>query len=213
YIQQHTRFDKEYKLMMWSSAKGQGMCEIGDIIPDYKGKEYWKAETDKEFEDLMIFFSRIIKEKGFDVLDEMLAEQPDTFETPERKKYFKEHRKELVEKYDAIYHILSIDSKQDQLRKIDEVLWDNRQANDIPEEQEKIYDLLLGMAAIVTEIAIEKEGVEIDYDGWRVEVKYPIAVLNFWPIFVVVQAWLRYHLEEKKDILIVWSMLRTTIRE
>ncbi|RKM53922.1 hypothetical protein D6853_14885, partial [Butyrivibrio sp. X503] len=25
YIQQHTRFDKEYKLMMWSSAKGQGM--------------------------------------------------------------------------------------------------------------------------------------------------------------------------------------------
>lgn len=212
YVQQHTRLDKEYKLMMWSSAKGQGMCEIGDILPEYEGKEYWQAQTDEEFEEILVFFSKFIKEKGFDVIDEMLAEKPDSFETPERKKYFREHRHELVKKYDEIYHVLSIQSKHEQLKRIDDILWENREAEDVPEEQEKIYDLLLGMAAIVTEIALKTEGVEIDYEGWRVEVKHPISELNFWPIFIIVQAWLRYHLEGKKDILIVWAMLRTSIR-
>ena len=69
YVQQHTRLDKEYKLMMWSSAKGQGMCEIGDILPEYEGKEYWQAQTDEEFEEILVFFSKFIKEKGFDVDD------------------------------------------------------------------------------------------------------------------------------------------------
>ena len=64
------------------------------------------------------------------------------------------------------------------------------------------------MAAILTEIALKKEKVEIDYDAWRIEVK--VDGYSFWPIFTVVQAWLRYH-QGNKDMLVVWAMARTFI--
>ena len=113
----------------------------------------------------------------------------------------------MAEHYDRKYNILSIESKDDQLKKIDEVLWDNREAEETPEEYERVYDLLLGMSAILTEIALKKD-IEIDYDAWRVEVRG--KGYSFWPIFTVVQAWLRYH-EGNKDLLIVWAMVRTVI--
>ena len=47
FIQQHTAFDEEYKIMLRSSARGNGMKEIGTIDDTYKDKEYWKAETEE----------------------------------------------------------------------------------------------------------------------------------------------------------------------
>ncbi len=208
YIQQHTLFDEEYKLMFWTSAKGNGMKEIGNILSEYEKKEYWQAETDDKFVELMKFFAEFICEYGVALLEEMLTEKSDSFETTERKLFFKEHRKELAEKYDKKYNILSIESKDEQLKKIDEVLWDNRTAEENTAEFDRIYDLLLGMAAILTEIALKKEKVEIDYDAWRIEVK--VDGYSFWPIFTVVQAWLRYH-QGNKDMLVVWAMARTFI--
>ena len=55
-IQQHKEDASEYKIMLSTSAMGNGRKEIGDIMPEYEGKEYWPAETDKEFEDVMAFF-------------------------------------------------------------------------------------------------------------------------------------------------------------
>ena len=93
FIQQHTAFDEEYKIMLRSSARGNGMKEIGTIDDSYKDKEYWKAETEDEFAELMKFFADFIEEKCLDVLEDMLNEKPDPFETPERKQWFKEHFK------------------------------------------------------------------------------------------------------------------------
>ena len=64
YIQQHTIFDNEYKLMFWSSAKGCGMSEIGNILTEYKEKEYWGAETDDEFVTVIIFLRHLFVNMG-----------------------------------------------------------------------------------------------------------------------------------------------------
>ena len=76
FIQQHTAFDEEYKIMLRSSARGNGMKEIGTIDDTYKDKEYWKAETEEEFTELMKFFADFIEEKCLDVLEDMLNENP-----------------------------------------------------------------------------------------------------------------------------------------
>ncbi|SFO40013.1 hypothetical protein SAMN05216351_108110 [Pseudobutyrivibrio sp. JW11] len=207
YIQQHSIFESEYKLIMWSSAKGNSVKEIGNVLPEYSDNEYWCAETEKEFIEVISFFDKFIKEFGFELLDEMLTEKTDSFETPERKLYFKAHHKELVKKYDAIYHILDNGSREEQLKHIDEVLWENREAEDTPEKNEEIYDLWLGMASILTEIIIREEGGEVSYDTWKVEINRPQRVLKVWPIDAVVQAWLRYHNNERK-VDFVWAMCR-----
>lgn len=91
YIQQHSIFESEYKLIMWSSAKGNGVKEIGNVLPEYSDNEYWCAETEKEFIEVISFFDKFIKEFGFELLDEMLTEKTDSFETTERKLYFKKY--------------------------------------------------------------------------------------------------------------------------
>lgn len=118
-IKQHKRDVLEYKLMFSTTAKGNGRKEIGSILPEYKENEYWKAESDKEFEATMCFFAEFIKDKGISILDDMLEEKPDSFETPERKMWFKEHRSELISKYEERYHILAEGSSFEQVCKID----------------------------------------------------------------------------------------------
>ena len=70
--------------MFWTSAQGNGMKEIGDVLKEYEGKEYWPAETDEEFIEALNFFASFIKDYGFDLLEDMLTEKTDSFETPER---------------------------------------------------------------------------------------------------------------------------------
>ncbi|RKM56977.1 hypothetical protein D6853_02860 [Butyrivibrio sp. X503] len=212
YIQQHTRFDKEYKLMFWTSAKGNGMKEIGNVLSEYEKKEYWEAESDEEFLQILEFFVSFIKEHGFDLLEDMLEEKPDSFETPERKQYFKEHRKELVEKYDGIYHILGQGTREEQLKHIDEVLWENREAEETPEKEAEIQELWLGMAAVLTEIIFSIEGAKIDYDSWRIKMNISNTVLSVWPVYDVIQAWMRYHFDNDKSILLVWASARSLVR-
>ena len=65
-IQQHNQFDKEYKISFWTSARGNGVKEIGNILEEYKDKEYWPAETDEEFIKVLNFFASFIKDYGFD---------------------------------------------------------------------------------------------------------------------------------------------------
>ncbi len=207
YIQQHTAIDNEYKIMLWSSAKGHGIKEIGNVIPEYKDIEYWQAETDEEFNKVINFFDSFIQNYGFKLLDEMLTEKADSFETPERKQYFKEHHEELVEKYDAIYHILGNGNREDQLRRIDEVLWEHREAEDTPEKNEEIYNLWLGLAAILIEVIQNSEGCQVHYDTWKVEIICNYSGLKIWPIDTVVQAWLRYHMNDN-NVKLVWAMAR-----
>ena len=64
YIQQHTPFDEEYKLMFWTSAKGNGMKAIGSVLPEYNKHEYWNVSTEEEFVELMNFFASFIREHG-----------------------------------------------------------------------------------------------------------------------------------------------------
>ncbi len=40
FVQQHTKYDDKYKLIFWTSAKGNGVKEIGSVIPEFKGKGY-----------------------------------------------------------------------------------------------------------------------------------------------------------------------------
>ena len=212
YIQQHTPFDEEYKLMFWTSAKGNGMKAIGSVLPEYNKHEYWNVSTEEEFVELMNFFASFIREHGFELLEDMLEEKPDSFETPERKQYFKEHRKELAKKYNDIYHILGNGTREEQLKLIDEVLWDNREAEETPEKEAEINDLWLGMAAILSEILLEVEGAEITYESWVVEMSFSGHVLTVRPIFIVVQAWLRYHLHNDREIMLVWASARTLVK-
>ncbi len=135
YIQQHTIVDPEYKIMLYTTAKGHGMKEIGTILPEYEAKEYWKAESDEEFISVMEFFAQFLEDYGLEELDKMLVEKPDSFETPERKECFKEHRQELYEKYDAIYHVMSEPTTYARLMKIDKILIDNNE-----ETENFIYD-------------------------------------------------------------------------
>ncbi|MBE5836117.1 MAG: hypothetical protein E7309_16000 [Butyrivibrio sp.] len=207
YVQQHTIFSNEYKLIFWSSAKGNGVKEIGSVLAEYANREYWTADTDEDFFELMKFFSNFIEEYGFDLLKNMLEEKEDTFETLERKQYFKEHRKELVDKYDKTYHVLGNGSREEQLKHIDEILWENREADDSYDKQQEIYELWLGMAALLTEIILNEEGGKVSYDTWKVEIKRDKRVLEVRPIDTVVQAWLRYHMNDK-SIMLVWAMAR-----
>ena len=213
WIQQHSAvWDDEYKISFWTSAKGNGMKEIRNVLPEYEKKDYWKAKTDDEFVEVMEFFASFIREYGFDILEDMLTEKPDSFETPERKQYFKEHRKELTEKYDAIYHILGNGTPEEQLKHIDEVLWDNREAEETPEEIERINDLWLGMAAILCEIVLGfQENGKIDYDSYRVEIKLNDEVYNIMPIFIIVNVWGNYHIYGNKTVSGVWKMARNVV--
>ena len=206
-IQQHTQFDQEYKLMFWTSAEGNGARGIGDVLSKYENKEYWQAETEEQFREVIEFFASFIKEKGPEIVEDMLTEKPDPFETPERKQYFKEHRKELAEKYDAIYNIMSIESADDKLKRIDEVLWENREAEDTPEKQEEMYDLFMGLAAILCEILLVYDGAKINYDTRNVEITVPgCSKVN--PISDVVQAWHRYRIYNDKSGIYVWQFCR-----
>ena len=212
YVQQHTLLDDEYKLMFWSSANGNGMKEIGSILSEYEHKEYWSAETDDEFIEAMEFFASFIKEYGFNLLEDMLTEKPDSFETPERKLYFKEHRKELVKKYDDIYHILGNGTPIEQLNHIDDVLYENRVAEETPEEEARINDLWLGMAAILTEIVLNVQGnAKVAYDTYRVKIQFSKSAFDIMPIFIVVQAWGDYHFNNDRTESVVWAMARSTV--
>ncbi len=213
-IQQHNQFDKEYKISFWTSARGNGVKEIGNILEEYKDKEYWPAETDEEFIKVLNFFASFIKDYGFDLLEDMLTEKPDSFETPERKQYFKLHWRELAKKYDDIYHVLGNGTAEDQLRHIDDILFDNREAEDTVEKQEEVNEFLLGMAAILTKIILEYQGKGyLDCDGYRVEIILAESVLNVMPIFTVVQAWLDYHFDGKREIDgTVWEMTRMAVK-
>ena len=211
FIQQHTKDDEEYKLMFWTSAGGNGMREIGNVLPEYEEKEYWQAGTEEEFTKVMEFFASFIKNNGSEIVEDMLTEKEDSFETRERKQYFKEHRIELAQKYDSIYHILSIPSAQDQLKKIDEILWDNKDAEDTPEKQEEMYELFLGMAAIFSEIMLSIEGAEINYDKRLVTITVPKHILKVRPIYEVVQAWFHYRLYNDFSVPSVWASSRTLL--
>ena len=208
-VQQHNQFEKEYKISFWTSAKGNGTKEIGDVIKEYEGKEYWPAETDEEFIEVLNFFASFIKDYGFDLLEDMLTEKPDSFETPERKQYFKAHWEELAETYDAKYHILNNGTAEDQLLHIDDVLYDNREADESPKSVEMVNEFLLGMAAVLCKVIISFQGYgELDFDEYRVELRLRKDIFNICPIDIVAQVWLTYHLDNDRSELTVWSMAR-----
>ena len=212
YIQQHDYLEDDYKLMFFSSAEGNGMEEIGGVLPEYKEKAYWRAETDDEFVEVMEFFATFIREHGFDLLEDMLTEKPDSFETPERKQYFKEHRKELVKKYDDIYHILGNGTPIEQLNHIDDVLYENRVAEETPEEIERINELWLGMAAILIEIVLDFQGdAKVAYDTYRVELQFNRSAFDIMPIYLIVQAWGDYHFNNDRSENVVWGRARDTV--
>lgn len=198
FIQQHTVFDEEYKIILHSSARGNGIKEIGTIDDTYKDKEYWKAETEKEFTELMKFFADFIEEKCLDILEDMLSEKPDPFETPERKKWFKEHREDLIKDYDSKYHILGEGTNYEQIKRIDQVLRNNREADATPEDKERVYHFILGMSAILSEIIMKSGGIRIKYDSYNVEIDIPSQyskeyIRQIALIYLVVAAWTRYH--------------------
>ncbi len=194
YLQEHSCFQEEFKLMFCTSAPGNGMKEIGTVLPEYEKQEYWSATTEEELIEVLEFFANFIREYGFDLLEDMLTEKPDFFETKERKQYFKEHREELVEQYDAIYHILGNGSRTDQLKHIDDVLYENRIAEETEEDVKRIYDLWLGMAAILIEIILDyQENATVNYDTYNVEIQFTHWENTLMPIFNIVQAWRIYH--------------------
>ena len=122
----------------------------------------------------MEWFADFIKVHGLTALDEMLKEKSDSFETPNRKLWFKEIREELIRKYESEYPIFTNGSSYEKLHKIDDVLYENRKA----EENDKysvecVNDLILGMAAILSNIILEEKGSEIFYDTYRVEIHIP----------------------------------------
>ena len=98
YIQQHTPFDREYKLIIWTSAQGNGTKEIGNVLSEYKTQEYWSADTDEQFIEVITFFDSFLKKYGLNLIDDMLTEKADSFETTERKQYFKDNIDELAKK-------------------------------------------------------------------------------------------------------------------
>ena len=195
YVQQHNIVDQEYKIMLYTTAKGHGMKEIGTILPEYESKEYWKAETDEEFVSLMNYFSDFLKKYGLDELDKMLVEKPASFETPERKEWFEKHRQELFDKYDGIYHVMAEATVKERLKKIDQILYDNREAEEDEESEKKVQELWLGMAAIVTEIVMQIPNTKILYDTYHIEIHVPGKYIDrvVRPIHYVVQTWMRYH--------------------
>ena len=209
YVQQHNIVDQEYKIMLYTTAKGHGMKEIGTILPEYKSKEYWKAETDEEFISLMNFFADFLKDYGLDELDKMLVEKPDSFETPERKEWFKEHRQELFEKYESKYHVMAEATTEERLKKIDQILYDNREAEEDEETEKKVQEFWLGMAAIVTEIVMQIPIATIFYDTYHIEIhitrKYTDWIIR--PVDIVVQSWLRYHLNMVTTVDFVWALV------
>jgi hypothetical protein len=195
YIQQHNIVDLEYKIMLYTTAKGHGMKEIGTILPEYKSKEYWKADSDEEFISVMEFFAQFLKDYGLEELDKMLVEKPDSFETPERKAWFKEHRKELFQKYESKYHVMDEAKTYDRLMKIDEILYENREADEDEESERQVQDLWLGMAAILTEIVLQIPTASILYDTYHIEVHIPTRYTDWIirPIYTISQTWIRYH--------------------
>lgn len=195
YVQQHNIVDPEYKIILYTTAKGHGMKEIGNILPEYESKEYWKAETDEEFISLMNWFADFLKDYGLDELGNMLVDKPDSFETPERKEWFKEHRQELFEKYEGKYHVMSEPTTYDQLMKIDKILLDNREPKEDEKGEKKIQELWLGMAAILVEIVMKIPGISITYDTYHIEIHVPSKYgdWTFRPVYTVSQGWIRYH--------------------
>lgn len=217
-IQQHTKYQKEYKLMFSTTARGNGRLEIGNILTEYADVKYWPAETDEEFIKLMEWFAEFIKEHGLAALDEMLKEKSDSFETPERKLWFKDHREELVQKYESKYPILTSGSSYEKLYKIDEILYENREADDNDESSvDRVYDLILGMAAILSKIILVEKGSEIFYDTYRVEIHIPhkSSYLTREPINIISGAWIRYHNDKysngSRDH--VWGMVSCFIHD
>ncbi len=215
YIQQHTIVDPEYKIMLYSTAKGHGMKEIGTILPEYKSKEYWKADSDEEFISVMEFFAQFLKDYGLEELDKMLVEKPDSFETPERKAWFKNHRKELFEKYELKYHVMDETRTYDHLMKIDKILYENREADEDEESEKQVQELWLGMAAILTEIVMQIPTANILYDTYHIEIHIP-AKYRDWilrPIYIVSQGWLRYHFNMRTSINFVNAQVFTFIKD
>ena len=214
-IQQHKRDVSEYKLMLSTTAMGNGRKEIGDLLPEYKDKEYWKAENDEEFISVISFFSEVLTNKGIKILDDMLTEKPDSFETPERKEWFKEHRTELLSKYEDQFHILENGSSFEQLYKIDEVLYANRFSEDDKESADKVYELILGMAAILCEIILKENNATIVYDTYFVEARIPFEdrYWSSWPVHEIAQAWIRYHNGAEIEKKYVWGRFRSFIRD
>lgn len=195
YVQQHNVIDSEYKVILYTTAKGHGMKEIGTILPEYEAKEYWRADSDEDFVSVMEFFAKFLKDYGLEELDKMLVEKPDSFETPERKAWFKEHRKELFQKYESKYHVMDEAKTYDRLMKIDEILYENREADEDEESEKQVQELWLGMAAILTEIVLQIPTATILYDTYHIEIhipaKYSDSIIR--PIYNVSQAWIRYH--------------------
>ncbi|WP_248404891.1 hypothetical protein [Butyrivibrio fibrisolvens] len=215
YVQQHNIVDQEYKIMLYTSAKGHGMKEIGTILPEYKSKEYWKADSDEEFISVMEFFAQFLKDYGLEELDKMLVEKPDSFETPERKAWFKEHREELFEKYEAKYHVMDEPRTYDRLMKIDKILYENREADEDEESEKQVQELWLGMAAILTEIVMQIPTANILYDTYHIEIHIP-AKYRDWilrPIYIVSQGWLRYHFNMRTSINFVNAQVFTFIKD
>jgi len=188
FIQQHNQVEEEYKLILWSSAKGNGgPHEIGHILPQYK-MEYWKAETEEEFTKLMRFFADFLLDKGMIRLKEMLVEKEDPFENRETKLFFKLHRKELAKKYNDIYHILDIDTPEKQVAYMDEILYENRNVQ--VDADGKPRELLLGLAAILTKIYIGDSDIDaIHYDTYRIKIVLKERLYEVCPLFYVVAAW------------------------
>ena len=143
----------------------------------------------------MNWFASFIKDYGLDEFDKMLVEKPNSLETPERKKWFKEQRNDLFEKYDAEYHIMSELRVSDQLKKIDKILYDNREAEEDEESEKRIQALWFGMAAILTEICMKIPNASIMYDTYLVEIHIPSKYRDWVirPIYIVSQGWIRYH--------------------
>ena len=110
----------------------------------------------------------------------------------------------MAEKYDAKYHILDSGTREEQLKHIDKVLWENRKAENTIEQQEKVYDLILGMAAVLTKIALREKEDKINFDSWRIEINHPYRCMIY-PINDVEQAWLHYHFDEDNTLLYVWA--------
>ena len=78
------------------------------------------------------------------------------------------------------------------------MLRDNREANDTPEDQERVYHFILGMSAILSEIIMKSGGIRINYDSYNAEIDIPSQyskeyIRQMALIYLVVAAWTRYH--------------------
>ena len=132
-----------------------------------------------------------------------------------RKAWFKNHRKELFEKYELKYHVMDEPRTYDRLMKIDKILYENREADEDEESEKQVQELWLGMAAILTEIVMQIPTANILYDTYHIEIHIP-AKYRDWilrPIYIVSQGWLRYHFNMRTSINFVNAQVFTFIKD